>query len=133
MKRILSEAIYGIGFGAFAYLMLLLFKTPATFPSQKNILTVIVMSALIGMLSEILQTDNFPIVRLLLHFGLTLLIVLAATAYEGKLVLALHSVIFWLIFITIYVFVWIVLILMSYLRVKKINETLAKRNHKKQN
>jgi uncharacterized membrane protein len=124
LKESLHNTITGIGFGSFAYLLVLLFKVQATMPTTANILSVLAMSVGIGLVALIFDTDVLPWgVEVAIHFVATLLLVIATMIYNGWLLMPS----FWLVFVLIYAFYWAVVRVQQYLRIEKINAAIARR------
>ncbi|WEV36500.1 DUF3021 family protein [Lactobacillus sp. ESL0677] len=129
--NIITEGIIGIGFGSFSYLVFLLFKWQTTLPTAQNIISIWLMSFLIGALTEIFDFYGMSILTLLVHFCSTVILVLAMTAYNGWLATLSHSPLAWTSVIGLYLFIWLTLFTYQHLSVKRINQKLAQRNQKK--
>lgn len=128
LAKLITNSIIGIGFGSFSYLIFLLFKLQSTFPSTKNILSIWIMSALIGCLSELFDYFGLSLLTLILHLGGTITLVLAMTTFNGWFNNFITSPLYWSAFLGIYLLVWLVLFTIQHLTVKKINQKLIQRN-----
>ncbi|MDF7637727.1 DUF3021 domain-containing protein [Leuconostocaceae bacterium ESL0958] len=128
MRHLMQHMLPGVGFGASAYLFILCFSANGVTVSREKILSILVMSALIGLWSSIFDFDWLPFLPLLfLHFVGTAIIV----GVTGWLTNCFGSKIsdpsMWIIFITIYLVVWCVLQLYQEQEVRKINRVLARK------
>ena len=133
IKKCLHAILIGIQRGSAVYLIVLTLSIQKNPPTTSNIISVMVMSGLIGIVSSILKTleDRFPfLVSILLHFASVAVLACCFMVYNnwGFLIFNWH---FWLDFILIYLFVWLFLYLDTNLKTKKINSALAKRRREK--
>ena len=134
IKKYLHALLMGIQTGSAVYLIVLAFSIQKHPPTTSNIISVMVMSGLIGIVSSILKTleDRFSfLVSMLLRFAAVAVLVCCFMVYNnwGFLIASWH---FWLDFILIYLFVWLFLYLDTNLKTKKINSALAKRRKEKE-
>ena len=134
IKKCLHAILMGIQTGSAVYLIALAFSIQKHPPTTSNIISVMVMSGLIGIISSILKTfeDRFSfLVSILLHFVAVAFLACCFMVYNnwGFLIFNWH---FWLDFILIYLFVWLFLYLDTNLKTKKINSALAKRRREKE-
>ncbi|AVM72045.1 DUF3021 domain-containing protein [Streptococcus mutans] len=131
MKTIVSNILSGIRTGSLVYLLVLLFNVQKSPVSKSNIVSIFIMSACIGVISLIFESERFSFLKLLIiHFWVTLGLVSAMMIYNGWAdILALPR--FWIDFILIYIIIWGGVRLDIYLKTQKINQVLSER-HKKQ-
>ncbi|MFC6180697.1 DUF3021 domain-containing protein [Lactiplantibacillus daowaiensis] len=124
MKKVLQYAISGIGYGSFAYLIVLLFNIQLTRPTAANILSILLMSAGIGLLALIFEGDWLPELALVgIHLLGSLGLVMAMIWYNDWT----FGPLFWLVFIALYIVIWALVRLNRYLQVEKINQKLKQR------
>lgn len=124
LKKACRNSISGLGFGSFAYLMILLFKIQPTLPTTKNILSILLMSIGIGLISLIFENETLPfLAQLLIHLIGTLSLVIAMMVYNSWVLEAT----FWMIFITLYLAFWFISGLQQYMQVGKINDAIDRR------
>ena len=126
MKKIATSMLEGLRTGSLAYLLVLAFRIQESPVTTSNILSILIMSALIGLFTLLFEVENFSyLLQLTIHFFLTLIVVCVMMIYNGwdfNLVRAE----FWLDFIVIYILIWLFVRLDIYLKTKKINESLVK-------
>ena len=116
----------GLRTGSLVYLLVLAFRIQESQVTTANIISILLMSALIGLFTLLFEVENFSyLLQLTIHFFLTLIVVCVMMIYNGwdfNLVRAE----FWLDFIVIYILIWLFVRLDIYLKTKKINESLVK-------
>lgn len=126
MKKIVVSMLEGLRTGSLAYLLVLAFRIQESQATTANIISILIMSALIGLFTLLFEVENFSyLLQLMIHFFLTLIVVCVMMIYNGwdfNLVRAE----FWLDFIVIYILIWLFVRLDIYLKTKKINESLVK-------
>ena len=126
MKKIVVSMLEGLRTGSLAYLLVLAFRIQESQATTANIISILIMSALIGLFTLLFEVENFSyLIQLTIHFFLTLIVVCVMMIYNGwdfNLVRAE----FWLDFIVIYILIWLFVRLDIYLKTKKINESLVK-------
>ena len=126
MKKIATSMLEGLRTGSLAYLLVLAFRIQESPVTTSNILSILIMSALIGLFTLLFEVENFSyLLQLTIHFFLTLIVVCVMMIYNGwdfNLVRAE----FWLDFIVIYILIWLFVRLDICLKTKKINESLVK-------
>lgn len=126
MKKIVVSMLEGLRTGSLAYLLVLAFRIQESQATTANIISILIMSALIGLFTLLFEVENFSyLLQLTIHFFLTLIVVCMMMIYNGwdfNLVRAE----FWLDFIVIYILIWLFVRLDIYLKTKKINESLVK-------
>ncbi|KRO04447.1 hypothetical protein IV54_GL001371 [Levilactobacillus paucivorans] len=127
MMKIFHYTMNGMGYGAVAYLFLLAMQVAPTHVSPKNAISLLLLSAAIGVLSMIFDEDYQGV-----PWPLELGIHLVGTAFlvMGYMLFNDWSIdwSFWGIFVPIYIVVWLVVSLDQHFRVVKINRALQKRN-----
>ncbi len=127
MKKIATSMLEGLRTGSLAYLLVLAFRIQESPVTTSNILSILIMSALIGLFSLLFEIERFSyLVQLMIHFFLTLMVVSAMMVYNGWAFNLVRTE-FWLDFIVIYILIWLFVRLDIYLKTKKINEALLKR------
>ena len=126
MKKIVVSMLEGLRTGSLFYLLVLAFRIQESQATTANIISILIMSALIGLFTLLFEVENFSyLLQLTIHFFLTLIVVCVMMIYNGwdfNLVRAE----FWLDFIVIYILIWLFVRLDIYLKTKKINESLVK-------
>lgn len=128
-KRIARMVITGIGMGSFMYLLALAAGFQESMPSPKNIVSIWVMSGLIGILTLLFATDRLSfLTALLLHIVGVTLLVLAMAIFNGWSSWV-ASPAFWSELVGIYAAVWAVERVQQYLSVTRINQALAARRN----
>ena len=118
----------GLRTGSLVFLLVALFSGKTFLLTPSSILSVLLVSALIGVASYIFDaTDRFPFPFLLFcHFVVTSTIVCLAVICNGwgNMIFGWS---FWLKFISIYLLVWFLVSVDSMIKTKKINEALKNR------
>ena len=126
MKKIVVSMLEGLRTGSLVYLLVLAFRIQESQVTTANIISILLMSALIGLFTLLFEVENFSyLLQLTIHFFITLIVVCVMMIYNGwdfNLVRAE----FWLDFIVIYILIWLFVRLDIYLKTKKINESLVK-------
>lgn len=126
MKKIATSMLEGLRTGSLAYLLVLAFRIQESPVTTSNILSILIMSALIGLFSLLFEIERFSyLVQLTIHFFLTLMVVSVMMVYNGWAFNRARTE-FWLDFIVIYILIWLFVRLDIYLKTKKINEALVK-------
>lgn len=133
MKNILNTFIFGVTIGSTIYLLVIAAGYQPTPPTPKNILSIMLMSGLIGLLSWIFETDSLPyFIALGVHCLSTFGLVTIMMAYNGWLFTAWERPQFWINYLSGYVIIyglaWGIIELILITRVRRINEVLKKRN-----
>ena len=131
MKKIVVSMLEGLRTGSLAYLFVLAFRIQESQVTTANIISILLMSALIGLFTLLFEVENFSyLLQLTIHFFLTLIVVCVMMIYNGWAdILVLPR--FWIDFILIYIIIWGGVRLDIYLKTQKINQVLSER-HKKQ-
>ena len=126
MKKIVVSMLEGLRTGSLFYLLVLAFRIQESQATTANIISILIMRALLGLFTLLFEVENFSyLLQLTIHFFLTLIVVCVMMIYNGwdfNLVRAE----FWLDFIVIYILIWLFVRLDIYLKTKKINESLVK-------
>ncbi|WP_261809467.1 DUF3021 domain-containing protein [Levilactobacillus humaensis] len=127
MTKIFHYAMNGMGYGAVSYLVLLAMQEAPAHVSPKNAISLLLVSAAIGVLSMIFDEDYqglpWPL-ELGIHLVGTALLVMGYMLFNDWVI----DWSFWAIFVLIYVVVWLAVSLNQHFRVVKINRALQKRN-----
>ncbi|MDD9138519.1 DUF3021 domain-containing protein [Fructobacillus sp. CRL 2054] len=136
MKKILQHILIGVGFGSSTYLVILLinaaiYHIDVLYLPRKNILAVLIMSAFIGLLSMIFDSDRLPF---LAEFIIHLIGTAALFWTTGELTNCFHtsmnSSVLWFYFLLTYVIIWGIIRFNQEKQVSAINEALKKRQQK---
>jgi len=132
VSKVIRYALQGMGYGGVAYLLLMASHMEPTTSTTKSILSILLMSAAIGVVSLIFESDrlSFP-VALGLHLGGTLALVMAMLFYNGWQFVLVTRGTFWIVFFLVYAGIWAAVTLDQHLRVTKINRAIAERNKNK--
>ena len=127
-KKILIGMQDGLRTGSLVFLLVALFSGKTFVLTPSSILSVLLVSALIGVASYIFDaTDRFPFPFLLLcHFVVTATIVCLVVICNGWGSI-LFGWSFWLNFVLIYLLVWFLISVDSMIKTKKINKALKNR------
>ena len=126
MKKIVVSMLEGLRTGSLAYLLVLAFRIQESQATTANIISILIMSALIGLFSLLFEIERFSyLLQLTIHFFLTLIVVCVMMIYNGWAFNLVRAE-FWLDFIVIYILIWLFVRLDIYLKTKKINESLVK-------
>ena len=126
MKKIVVSMLEGLRTGSLAYLFVLAFRIQESQATTANIISILIMSALIGLFTLLFEVENFSyLLQLTIHFFLTLIVVCVMMIYNGWAFNLVRAE-FWLDFIVIYILIWLFVRLDIYLKTKKINESLVK-------
>ena len=84
MKKIATSMLEGLRTGSLAYLLVLAFRIQESPLSTSNILSILIMSALIGLFSLLFEIERFSyLVQWTIHFFLTLMVVSVMMVYNG--------------------------------------------------
>lgn len=135
VKRLGRYAFTGVGYGSVAYLLTLMVHLDWLPTRPEQIGWVLIMSALIGELSQIFESERWSFtLALILHFCGTLVLVAATLTINGWQTTLLGSRGYLLVFVMIYVGVWVIITINRHLQTSKINRALSQRQralHKK--
>ena len=126
LSNFINYFFTGVGFGAATYLIILTFAFPDV-PTRLGVISVFIISGLIGILSMIFAMDVPPAIAFSIHIIGTFLLVLLMS-WINK-----WPINFWLIgvFILAYIVIWLIVIFSQVKTVKEINSSIKKRNEKK--
>ena len=137
MKRLIAYFVSGVRTGSFFYLALLLLGQlfpKIIYPKAdvSNILSLFIMSGLMGMLSWILEElDRISYrLRIILHFLLTTIVLIGTCLIAGWIDVVLNPII-WIVFIFVYIVIWLYLIWQMHMRTQRINQALLHRRSQK--
>ena len=126
MKKIVVSMLEGLRTGSLAYLLVLAIQIQESQATTANIISILIMSALIGLFTLLFEVENFSyLLQLTIHFFLTLIVVCVMMIYNGWAFNLVRAE-FWLDFIVIYILIGLFVRLDIYLKTKKINESLVK-------
>ena len=127
-KKILIGMQDGLRTGSLVFLLVALFSGKTFLLTPSSILSVLLVSASIGVASYIFDaTDRIPFPFLLFcHFVVTATIVCLVVICNGWGSI-LFGWFFWLNFVLIYLLVWFLISVDSMIKTKKINEALKNR------
>ncbi|WP_262350657.1 DUF3021 domain-containing protein [Streptococcus sp. NSJ-72] len=124
--KIVVSMLEGLRTGSLAYLLVLAFRIQQSPVTTINIISILIMGALIGLFTLLFEVDHFSyLLQLTIHFFLTLMVVSVMMVYNGW-AFNMARTEFWLDFIVIYILIWLFVRLDIYLKTKKINEALVK-------
>lgn len=130
LRKFFSYGLIGALIGSLTYLIILLTQGTTTVTPQ-NIISVLVMSILIGWVSMIFEYDLNYILELIIHFVVTLTLVMAMCSYNGWLSSLLNGT--WinlLFFVIIYILIWAGLYLNQTIDARKLTKLVKIRNKK---
>ena len=127
LNNFINYFFTGVGFGAATYLIILTFAFPGVPATRLGVISVFIISGLIGILSMIFAAEVSPTIAFSVHIIGTFLLVLLMY-WINK-----WSITFWSIgvFILAYIIIWLIVILSQVHMVNKINSRIKKRNSKK--
>ncbi len=132
MNKVIRYALQGMGYGGVAYLLLMASHLEPMASTTKSILSILLMSAAIGIVSLIFESDWLSFsVALGLHLCGTLVLVIAMLFYNGWQFVLMTRGTFWIVFFLVYVGIWAAVSLDQHLRVTKINRAITERNKNK--
>lgn len=127
MSRIhtwLRYFVTGVGYGAITYLIVTTFLYVGMVPTKKEVISVFIVSGLIGLLTIIFESDLAILPSLVLHLLGTFLLFLLMVWIN-------HWTITWLtflIFLVVYLIIWLICIMEQRKSINKINSQLKKLN-----
>lgn len=126
MKKIFLKIIRGMEYGSLTYLLALLVSVQTIEITTKDIVGVLLMSAAIGLLTLIFTIDRLSylaaiIIHLLGTFALVVLTDRLTGVFHGILNLN-----FWLIFVTAYLVIWLIIKVDQQTQVDRINAALKR-------
>ncbi|VDG19629.1 DUF3021 domain-containing protein [Lactiplantibacillus mudanjiangensis] len=132
MNKVLRYAMQGAGYGSVAYLLLLASHLENWPHSSGRIVSVLLMSAAIGILTLVFDSDRLSFLAALgIHFVGTFVLVIGMLSYQGVPTNWPAAGAIWSFgwsYIVIYVGIYAVVRFNQHLRVTKINQALLKRN-----
>lgn len=126
LSNFINYFFTGVGFGAATYLIILTFASPSI-PTGLGVISVLIISGLIGILSMIFAMDVPPAIAFSVHIiGTFLLVLLMCWINKWPINFCLVGV-----FVLVYIVIWLIIILSQRQTVKEINSSIKKRNAKK--
>lgn len=133
LKKSLKSMGIGLLIGSFTFLGVIMCLSPAIEITRANILSNWIMSALIGLLSMIFDSEKISFTwALLIHYCGVLLLVGLTGSYNGLWPLLMAHPLRHLLGVTlIYSLVWLGLQISNWIDVRRINEKLARRQQMK--
>lgn len=134
IKKWLHHILSGIRTGSTVYLIVIALSIQKSAPTIGNIISVFVLSGLIGMLRPLFDIfdERFAHSTLLLFHFLAVAVLVCCFMVYNNWAFLIANWHFWFDFILIYLFVWLFLYLDTNLKTKKINSALDKRRKEKE-
>ncbi|GEO59558.1 DUF3021 domain-containing protein [Companilactobacillus bobalius] len=130
IRKLFRYGLIGILIGSLTYLAILIMQGTTTVTPQ-NIISIWIMSLFIGWISMIFEYDLNILLEIVIHFVVTLALVIAMTSYNGWLsVLSKHSWNNLFTFVIIYLFIWLGIYLNQMVAAKKLTKLVKIRNKK---
>ncbi|MHA3066781.1 DUF3021 domain-containing protein [Lacticaseibacillus saniviri] len=132
IKALIMNAFTGIVIGSTVFLGTIIFGLTTTMPTPMTALGIVIMSALIGVLNDIVTSNRLPYPVLIgIHFISTMLIVIAADFLLHWGWLEHTSLVAFIVtFTIIYGLVWLGVYLHSWLTTRRLNQRLRERSRK---
>ncbi|MBS9335562.1 DUF3021 domain-containing protein [Fructobacillus sp. M1-13] len=133
MKKIIQHIVSGIGFGSATYLIILSLQdtSSVTIPLQ-DIWAILLMSACIGLLSTIFDSDRLSFFTLfIIHLLGTAVIVWLTGKTTGCFHTDMNNPVIWLYFSIAYAIIWLVILMNMKKTVSDINRALTNRQQNK--
>lgn len=130
IRKFFSYGLTGILIGSLTFLAILTRQGAVTVTPQ-NIFSIWLMSLFIGWVSMIFEYDLNILLEIVIHFVVTLALVVAMTSYNGWVnVLLRHGWINLIGFIIIYALIWLGICLNQMIDAKKLTKLVKIRNKK---
>ncbi|CAJ2236403.1 DUF3021 domain-containing protein [Companilactobacillus paralimentarius] len=130
IRKLFRYGLIGILIGSLTYLAILIMQGTTTVTPQ-NIFSIWLMSLFIGWLSMIFEYDLNILLEIVIHFVVTLALVIAMTSYNGWFgVLSKRSWNNLFMFVIIYIFIWLGIYLNQMIDAKKLTKLVKMRNKK---
>ena len=123
LKRGIRDFIRGMGYGSITYLAIIAFLTPNMTVSTTSVITVFVISGLIGELSFVFQTELPYSIALVIHLIGTFIL-------YSVMMLINHWPLNWqtiIIFIIVYIAIWLFIRLLEEQHINRINKQIRNR------
>ena len=123
LKRGIRYFIRGMGYGSITYLAIIAFLTPNMTVSTTSVITVFIISGLIGELSFLFQTELPYSIALVIHLIGTFIL-------YSAIMLINHWQLDWqtiIIFLIVYIAIWIFIRLVEEQHINRINKQIRKR------
>lgn len=131
MKKFFRYALLGVLIGSLTFLVILSFTGPTTV-TPKEIISVLLMSAGIGLVSSIFEIEWNMLLEVVIHFILTFSLVVLTGGYNNWLSkLSINTLASFGIFVLIYVAIWVGLYVVQLVDMKRLNQKIKLRNQKK--
>lgn len=125
LKRGIRYFVRGMGYGSITYLAIVAFLTPNMIVSATSVITVFIISGLIGELSFLFQTElPYPLVLVIHLIGTFIL-------YSGMMLIN-HWPLDWrniIIFIVVYIAIWVIIRLVEERQISRINRQIKKKRN----
>lgn len=126
MKKLFLKMIRGMEYGSLTYLLALLLSAQTIKVTTKDIVGVLLMSAAIGLLTLIFTIERLSyLMAIVIH----LLGAFALVVLTDQLTGGFHGILnwnFWLIFVTAYLVIWLIIKVDQQTQVDRINAALKK-------
>ena len=131
LKKIFRYAMIGVLIGSLTYLVILSFMGSSVV-TARNIISVLLMSAGIGLVSSIFEIEWNMLLEIIIHFFLTLGLVTMMCDYNNWLPkLSINMIFSFLMFVLIYVAIWLGLYVGQLADMKRLNKKIKLRNQKR--
>lgn len=131
MKKFFRYALLGVLIGSLTFLVVLLFTGPTTV-TPKEIISVLLMSAGIGLVSSIFEIEWNMLLEVVIHFILTFGLVALTSGYNNwPSEFSINTLFSFGIFVLIYVAIWVGLYVVQLVDMKRLNQKIKLRNQKK--
>ncbi|USS92584.1 DUF3021 domain-containing protein [Fructobacillus americanaquae] len=126
MKKLFLKMIRGMEYGSLTYLLALLLSAQTIKVTTKDIVGVLLMSAAIGLLTLIFTIERLSyLMAIVIHLLGTFALVVLTDQLTG----GFHGILnwnFWLIFVTAYLVIWLIIKVDQQTQVDRINAALKK-------
>lgn len=122
--KFLDYFFTGMGFGSICYLCVLTFANPGVPPTAKGVVSIFILSGLIGILSMVFKTDLPLLLAIIIHFIGSLILFLIMNFINNWLI-SWDSI---FIFILVYIIIWLIILLEQRKTVNKLNAKIKQRN-----
>lgn len=130
IKKTFRYALIGLLIGSLTFLVFLVLSGDALV-TPKEIISVWLMSIGIGLVSAIFEIEWNMLVEVIIHFMVTIGLVMLMCAYNGWLPSLLnHWLISLAIFVLIYAAIWLGMYLSQLTEMRRLNQQIRRRNKK---
>lgn len=131
LKKFFRYILIGLLIGSLTYLIILAFNSPVVVTAA-NIISVLLMSAGIGLVSAIFEIEWNMMLEVVIHFLVTFGLVILMCSYNNYLpILMQHVIPSFLSFLLTYVLIWLGLYLVQLADMKRLNNQIKMRKQKK--